>query len=123
MTSSLRVLVCDDDVEACEALVSALDGEQIVVEAVHNGTDAVRALASGTFAAAFLDIGLPDISGFEVATQVRRAGLVPRIRLIAVTGRGQASDREKSRQAGFDLHLTKPIRIEQIVAALSTIKR
>ena len=70
----------------------------------------------------FLDIGLPDMDGYEVAAAIRarqdgRSGP----RLVAVTGYGQDSDREKTREAGFDDHLVKPADFEAIVAILQTV--
>jgi CheY-like chemotaxis protein len=58
---------------------------------------------------AIIDVGLPDIDGWELARRLSRMALVPRPLLVAITGFGQHEDKERSRQAGFDLHLTKPV--------------
>ena len=72
---------------------------------------------------ALLDIGLPDMSGYEMARRMRQAPWGKDILLIAATGWGQESDKHLARQAGFDGHLTKPIGLEQLEALLLQIGR
>ena len=69
---------------------------------------------------AFLDIGLPVMDGYELACRLREMPQLTSIRLIAVTGYGQESDRRKSRQAGFDHHLVKPVDFTEVEAVLTT---
>jgi CheY-like chemotaxis protein len=67
---------------------------------------------------ALIDVGLPGLDGYEIARQVRQAVKSPLIRLVAVTGYGQPYDRARAREAGFDLHLTKPVSPADIGDAL-----
>jgi CheY-like chemotaxis protein len=79
------------------------------VEAVATGLAAVEAVQRRAPEVAIIDIGLPDITGWEVARRIAQLALVPRPLLVAISGFGQHEDKEHSRQAGFDLHLTKPV--------------
>jgi CheY-like chemotaxis protein len=78
------------------------------VRVVHDGVQAVVAAAAFRPEVVFLDIGLPGLDGYEVARQLR-AGGANRLLLVAMTGWGQANDRRRSREAGFDHHLVKPV--------------
>jgi CheY-like chemotaxis protein len=73
--------------------------------------------------AVILDIGMPDMNGYAVARAMREQDWGSRLFLIAVTGWGQATDKEQARAAGFDLHLTKPVAPEAIEAALEQVRR
>ncbi|HEX8434648.1 CHASE domain-containing protein, partial [Archangium sp.] len=103
-----RVLVVDDNVDAAELLgeVLELDGHQVSV--VHDGMAALECMESFAPEVVFLDIGLPGLDGYEVARRLRRRPSGAAVRLVALTGYGQASDRQRSREAGFDTHLVKP---------------
>ena len=68
---------------------------------------------------AFLDIGLPEINGYQLAAQLRTSPLTERTTLVAVSGWGQLKDRVRSAEAGFTLHLVKPIELEQIRTVLN----
>ena len=61
-----------------------------------------------------LDIGMPGMNGFEVAQRLRELGRVPQLRIVAVTGWGKPEDRKRSREAGFDMHLIKPVELSEI---------
>jgi len=82
-----------------------------------SGLDAAAGFAPDI---AFLDIGLPAMDGYELAKKMRAELAFPRLRLVALTGYGQDSDRERSAEAGFDSHMVKPI---NLTAVASTIKR
>jgi CheY-like chemotaxis protein len=73
--------------------------------------------------AVFLDIGLPGMSGYEVARAIRRNQGVRQIVLIALTGWGAQSDLQQSHEAGFDQHLTKPVSLEALEQALAAAAR
>jgi CheY-like chemotaxis protein len=79
------------------------------VEAVATGLAAVEGVQRRAPEVAIIDIGLPDITGWEVARRIAQMALVPRPLLVAISGFGQHEDKEHSRQAGFDVHLTKPV--------------
>jgi signal transduction histidine kinase/ActR/RegA family two-component response regulator len=114
-----RLLVVDDNRDAAASLAELLELLGHEVRVVHDGPSALAALASFAADTVFLDIGLPGMSGYEVARRLRgtadRAGPM----LIAVTGWGQEEDRRRSREAGFDAHLLKPLdlgMVERILA-------
>jgi len=72
---------------------------------------------------ALLDIGMPMLDGYEVAKRIRAQPWGQRITLVALTGWGQDVDRERTREAGFDLHLVKPVEIEDLQRALAVTRR
>jgi CheY-like chemotaxis protein len=117
--SSRRVLVVDDNVDAAEmlhALLARLGHEAAVA---HDGAAAL--VVAGAFRPdiAVLDIGLPVMDGYELARRLRAQRGGDPLRLIAVTGYGQAADRMRAEAAGFDHHLIKPIAVESLVALLA----
>ena len=112
----LRVLVVDDNRDAAELLAELVAERGHVVRTAHDGPDALRVAAELRPQIALLDIGLPVMDGYELAGRLRE--LLGPVRLIAVTGYGQASDRERARAAGFDVHLAKPVAVEKLYKAL-----
>jgi len=103
-----RILVVDDNVDAAEAVAMLLASEGHEVRTAHTGRAAVAETLRWSPEAVLLDIGLPDIDGFEVAREIVALALVPPPQLIALSGHGSASDVEEAREAGFDQHLLKP---------------
>jgi PAS domain S-box-containing protein len=114
---ALRVLVVDDNADAAEMLGEVLRALGHTVEIAEDGPIALRVAASFLPDVAVLDIGLPVMDGFELAERMRELAQPPR-RLIAVTGYGQAEDRARGVQAGFDAHLVKPIDIDVLEKAI-----
>jgi CheY-like chemotaxis protein len=104
-----RILIADDNRDAADSLAILLqmDGHEVTV--VHDGRQAVATIDSFRPEIALLDIGMPELDGYEVARQVRQGPLGTSITLIAMTGWGQASDKARAAAAGFNRHLTKPI--------------
>jgi signal transduction histidine kinase len=113
----LRVLVVDDNRDAAVALALYLETEGLLTDVVHSGHDAIRAATSARPDAVILDLGMPDVDGYEAATRIRGA-LNPPPLLIAVSGWGQDQDRRRSAAAGFDHHLVKPADGAAILALL-----
>ena len=105
----LRVLVVDDNVDAADGLkmLLELDGEH--VDAAYDGEAALRRARESRPQVVLLDVGMPGMDGYELARRLREAPETRDACIIAVTGWGQAEDRQKSKEAGFDLHLVKPI--------------
>ena len=102
-----KILVVDDNADACEMLRSALVHAGHAVEVAGNGPDAI-AIADGFRPdVGVLDIGLPGMNGYELARRLRRSHT--RIRLIALTGYGQIGDVDAATAAGFDAHCAKPV--------------
>jgi CheY-like chemotaxis protein len=90
------------------------------VHTAHDGHAALAAAREHRPDIAILDIGMPDLSGYEVARAIRREAWGGEVYLLAVTGWGQSEDRERARLAGFNEHLTKPVdpeRLEKLIAA------
>lgn len=112
-----RVLVVDDNVDAAETMAMLLEALGYKSSVVHGGLAAIEAVKAQDPDVVLLDIGLPDLSGHEVARRVR-AEMVNPPPLIAVTGYGQASDRDTSLEAGFRAHLTKPVDVDKLSALL-----
>jgi PAS domain S-box-containing protein len=119
----LDILVVDDNEDAVELL-----GEMLRLlghrphTAVHP-TDALELAAKVKPALALLDIGLPEIDGYELARRLRTIDGLQAMRIVALTGYGQASDRAKSAASGFDSHLVKPVGIDHIRAAIDAVPR
>jgi signal transduction histidine kinase/CheY-like chemotaxis protein len=118
---SRRVLVVDDNVDAAEsvAMILRLSGHE--VRLAYNGPDALQAAEESRPEAVLLDVGLPGMSGYEVARRLRQDPRFRETLLIAMTGYGQDADRRRSLEAGFDQHMVKPVdpdALEQILATL-----
>lgn len=118
----LRLMVVDDNVDAAEVLALLLEtvGHDVVVE--HS---ALRALARARELAPqliFLDIGLPDVDGYELARRLRAMPETAQAVLVAVTGYGQAQDMERTKAAGIDHHLVKPVKLASILSCLPTLE-
>lgn len=106
--ATARVLVVDDNVDALDTLVQVLGLAGHTVRPALSPEDALATAATFVPDVAILDIGLPGMSGYELAEQLR--GVVPSaVGLIALTGYGQSADKARARQAGFDVHLVKPV--------------
>jgi len=119
--TSYKVLVVDDSRDAAHGIGELLTIKGYVVELAYSGDEALRAAKKSAPDFILLDIGLPDMSGLDVARRLRAQG-TPSI-LIALTGYGQDSDRLETKLAGFSTHLTKPVSIAQIESAFrATIK-
>jgi two-component system CheB/CheR fusion protein len=106
---SRRVLIADDNRDGAESMQLYLQMQGHDVHVAFNGTDALDVAAQIKPEVGVIDIGLPDISGHEVARRIREEAWGPRVLLIALTGWGQESDKLRARAAGFDRHCTKPV--------------
>jgi DNA-binding response OmpR family regulator len=102
-----RVLVVDDNFDAAESLAMMLGVLGYEVRTAHDGLEAVRAADEFLPEAALLDIGLPHVSGYDVARHIRESR-GEEVLLVAITGWGTAEDVKRSMDAGFDHHFTKP---------------
>jgi len=120
--SSLRVLAVDDNVDAAETLAMLLKASGHDARIAHDGPTGLEAALAYRPDVVLLDIGLPGIDGLEVAKRIRQQPVLKNVLLVAMTGYGQESDRQLSREAGFDHHLVKPIdfgTVRQILATVS----
>jgi PAS domain S-box-containing protein len=119
---ALRLLVVDDNRDAADTLAALLSvmGHDVVV--AHDGHQALRMLDGLQPDAVFLDIGMPGLSGYDVAQAVRRETRHDGVMLVALTGWGGADDRARTAQAGFDAHLTKPATVSAIESVLRDVQ-
>jgi PAS domain S-box-containing protein len=104
-----RVLVVDDNVDAAKSIAMILNLSGYDVHCMHDGPSALQAAHAYRPDVVVLDIGLPGMSGYEVAQQLRATSEFKRTPLVAVTGYGQDEDRRRSKEVGIDYHLTKPV--------------
>jgi signal transduction histidine kinase len=113
-----RVLVVDDSVDSAEMVASLLEFAGHEVRVAHSGAAAIAQALAFRPHIVFLDIGLPDMSGTEAASAMRKLPELAGIRLVALSGYGQDRDRADAIAAGFDRHLTKPAMFEALTAAV-----
>ena len=118
LARSRRVLVVDDNRDAAIALKRVLEALGQVVAVAHDGPSALREATRFEPEIALLDIGLPGMDGYGLAAELR---VTRDLRLVAITGYGQPRDRLRSREAGFEEHLVKPVDIEQLAALLERL--
>jgi signal transduction histidine kinase len=104
-----RILIADDNRDSAETLAALLRMEGHEVTSVHDGPVALSVFGELQPDVALLDIGMPGLTGYEVARKMRQFSWGPTVKLIAITGWGQDIDKERAYAAGFDLHLTKPV--------------
>jgi len=105
----VRVLVVDDNRDAADSLCILLGSLGVEAHCVYTGDEALRRIPELRPDAVVLDIGMPGMDGYAVARAIRADAANAGIRLIALTGWGQEGDRERTRECGFDHHLTKPV--------------
>jgi CheY-like chemotaxis protein len=122
-TTNLRLLIVEDDPDARDMLRMLLETYGYEVDTAADGLAALRVIEGEQPDVVFLDIGLPEMDGYTVARHVRKTDAVKRTHLVALTGYGQPVDRRKSRDAGFNDHLTKPVRVEDLHAILEKVAR
>jgi CheY-like chemotaxis protein len=118
-----RILVADDNRDAAESLAMMLRLAGHEVHTAHDGQEAVEAAAWFRPEVVLLDIGMPRLNGYDACRRIREEAWGKGIVLAALTGWGQEEDKFRSREAGFDEHLTKPVEpaaLEKILAGLAT---
>jgi two-component system, chemotaxis family, CheB/CheR fusion protein len=117
-----RIVVVEDNVDAREMLCHLLTRAGFDCRAVGDGTSALGLIDAFEPHAAIIDVGLPGIDGFELARRIRSGAKHARVTLIAVTGYGQQTDRSSALEAGFDSHLVKPVKFDQLAQLLLTVE-
>jgi CheY-like chemotaxis protein len=111
-------MLVDDNVDAAATLSALLDAAGHRVQAINDPRDALGAALASPPDVFILDIGMPLIDGHELARRLRAEPALSGALYVALTGYGQSSDRESSRQAGFDRHFVKPVEAARLLAAL-----
>ena len=119
VNSPLRVLIVDDNEDAAESLAMLLSLDGHTVRATYGAQAAIEAATTFDADLILLDIGLPSMDGYEVASRLRAAGI--NSTLIALTGYGQKEDIERALNAGFNAHLAKPVEFAKLEEMLRTI--
>jgi len=117
--SQSDLIVADDNVDAADTLASLLELEGHEVRVAHDGRSALQLATERMPGVMLLDIGMPDINGYEVARAIREKAPAGHVLLVALTGWGQPGDKQRAREAGFDHHLTKPVDFNELSAILS----
>lgn len=117
-----RVLVVDDNDDAADLLSLMLEQAEYDTNKASDGPSALAAVQSWTPDVVILDIGLPGMSGYDVARELRRSPACSRLELIALTGWGSHEDKQRAMDAGFDVHLTKPVDAEKLYGALAQLE-
>ncbi|MEC4723042.1 ATP-binding protein [Noviherbaspirillum sp. CPCC 100848] len=117
-TSTKKILVIEDNKDARDLLCELLTAHGHLVSAAEDGLSGVQAAFAERPDLALIDIDLPDIQGYEVATRLRNDVRTKGLRMIAVTGYGQEADRIKALESGFDSHLKKPVKTDELMAAI-----
>jgi len=119
----VRVLVADDNVDAAQLLCDLLAAAGHTAEAVHDGVQAVRHIGAMRPDVAILDIGMPGLNGYEVARKIKASPGLEHTLLVALTGWGGDLDRSRSKEAGFDAHLTKPAGLDELDRVIERVLR
>jgi CheY-like chemotaxis protein len=118
---SLRILIVDDNVDAADSVAMLLGMEGHQTRTVNTARAALLAAPEFKPEVVLLDIGLPEMDGYEVARRLRAQNGADVMRLVAVTGYGQPADRRRAHDAGFDEHMVKPVEPSQLQAFLRAV--
>jgi PAS domain S-box-containing protein len=117
----LRLMIVDDNLDAATSLAALLEAKGHQVTVKENAISALKAAVRGAQQAFILDIGLPDMDGYELARCLRANKSTAKSTIIALTGYGQAHDRVLSKAAGFDHHCVKPINVQMLDTILANV--
>jgi CheY-like chemotaxis protein/two-component sensor histidine kinase len=117
--AGLRILVVDDNRDAADTLGLLLESDGAEVRVVYDGRAALAMAESFLPTSVLLDIGMPGMDGYEVARRLRQDERYKRMRIVALTGWGQDTDRRQTRNRGFSHHLTKPVSVEDLQQVLT----
>jgi PAS domain S-box-containing protein len=119
-TRQHRILVIDDNEDAATSLAMLLEAEGHLTRTAFDGKTGLQLATDFMADAIILDIGLPDLDGYEIARQIRQMPSDKSTLLIALTGWGQDKDKREAETAGFDFHFTKPVDLDQLLAVLAS---
>ena len=121
VTKALRVLVVEDNVDAANCITQLFKNEGHDVQVCYEGGSALATAIEYRPDVVLLDLGLPGKDGYQVAAGIRKEKLLAGARLIAMSGYGQAGDRRRSSEAGFDHHLVKPIDLNTLLTVIGSV--
>jgi len=114
-----RILVADDNIDALDSLAMLLEFAGHEVQKARDGAEALESARAWRPDIMLLDLGMPKLTGYEVAQRVRAEEWGRPVKLVAISGWGQSEDQRRSRESGFDQHLVKPISFESLNGILS----
>lgn len=123
ISTSAKILVIEDNRDVREMMCALLSECGFEIVSAENGKNGIDSAFANLPDIALVDVDLPDMSGYDIAAVLRKDPRSAGIKLIAVTGYGQPSDREKAFANGFDVHLKKPVSIDGLLAAINTSER
>jgi CheY-like chemotaxis protein len=126
LNQCLRILIADDNQDAAYTLSTLLSVLGHHAAFAHDGKEALEMATSKDFDLIILDLGMPGLNGYEVATEIRKLPHLQKTMLAALTGWGSESDRQRTKEAGFDAHLIKPAaptEIEKLLSAAHNAKQ
>ncbi|MCO5165317.1 MAG: response regulator [Planctomycetes bacterium] len=115
----MRVLIIEDNEDAAEILREVLEMYEHEVQVAFSGTQGVEAARAFHPQVVLCDLGLPGMDGYQVASTLRQDPETREARLVALTGYSQADERERARASGFEVHLTKPVGLDEIQRVLA----
>ena len=120
MVDRRRILVVDDNADAAQSLALLLKLAGHDVRVAHDGVETLAVASEFEPEVVLLDLGMPKMDGYETARRLRNESWGRQVMLVALTGWGQQRDRERTAEAGFDLHLVKPIAEFELFQAIGT---
>jgi PAS domain S-box-containing protein len=123
LAPSCRVLVVDDNVDQADSVALLLRASGHDVRVAYSGPTALEAALACRPDIVLMDIGLPEMDGYEVARRLRQQASLKDTVMVAMTGYGQESDRQRSHEAGFDHHLVKPVSLQELEGILATLTK
>lgn len=115
MASAKKILIVDDNVDAADLTAEMLRLYGHEVDVAYGGPEGLAAARAIAPSVIFLDIGMPEMDGYQVAAALRADEAFRGVKIVALTAWGDAAAREKSKAAGFDLHLTKPANFHNLL--------
>jgi CheY-like chemotaxis protein len=113
-SGGLTIVIADDNRDSADSLKMLLELDGHTIHVANDGQEALDLVEQIRPRLALLDIGMPRLNGYEVATKIRQKPWGREVRLVAFTGWGQSQDRERALSAGFDKHLTKPVDFDAV---------
>jgi PAS domain S-box-containing protein len=118
-TTAQTILVIEDNADGAQSLADILEMHGHHVRIAHDGLSGIALAREVQPDVILCDIGLPDVDGYDVARTLRRDGALRGTRVVALSGYAQPEDRQRARDAGFDVHLAKPVELDELMAALA----
>lgn len=115
----MRILVCDDNRDSALTLAALMQVEKHETRLSYDGKECIENARNWKPHAVLLDIGLPEVDGYEVAKEIRQMDFGRDVLLIAISGYGTATDIKRAYEAGFDMHLVKPPALDRLLGLIS----